>query len=47
MTKRKGKGRKKDPVTGGQLMVDGYQRVFRGLKGAVKGFGQGFAQKKK
>lgn len=41
MTAKKGKGRK-DPVTGADLMVDGYRRVFHGLKGAVKGFKKGF-----
>ena len=41
MTAKKGKG-KKDPVTGADLIVDGYRRVFRGLKGAAKGFRKGF-----
>jgi len=41
MPKRKGKG-KKDPVTGGALIVDGYRRVFRGLKAGMKGFKKGF-----
>ena len=46
MTAKKGKG-KKDPVTGVDLMVDGYRRVFHGLQGAVRGFRKGFSQKKK
>jgi len=41
MTAKKGKG-KKDPMTVGQLVVDGSRRVFRGLKGAAKGFRKGF-----
>jgi hypothetical protein len=41
MTAKKGKG-KKDPVTGADLIVDGYRRVFRGIKAGVKGFRKGF-----
>lgn len=47
MTTKKGKGRKKnEPVTGLDLMVDGYRRIGNGVKAGIKGFKKGFKAKR-